>query len=767
LGLWTWDTKHNRIIWSNQIHESADIESEAEIGTVEEFLSMVHREDRIAVESSMNRCIQDGEPFRQEFRFKRTDGSYRWVLSMAHGIDQKESGFSKMAGVEIDITERKEWEIRLAKMEKQASDHSKRLAMALKSGDMAAWEWTPDGSVWTEDVFRMLGIPKQMASSDLFFSFVHAEDVDELKEVWARATGGEDTYYHEFRIIRPTGEVRWMVGVGEVVRNQNGQVKNVYGLNWDSTEEHVTAERLRASERAAVSASESKSEFLANMSHEIRTPMSAIIGYSDILARHLKDPDDLNCVSIIRDNGNFLLEIMGDILDISKIEAGKFEIVPMTFRVGRLVADVRSLMHVRAVEKLLELSVELDGQIPKQIKSDSKRLKQILVNLIGNAIKFTESGSVKIVVRYLASGPRPKIRFDISDTGIGMTEAQQKKVFQPFTQADASVDRKFGGTGLGLAISQRLAHMLGGEITIKSELGIGSTFSLTISIGDLQNVPMIDNQTWDPTAPALQKRLTETPCLDGLFLVVDDRREIRFIAQHFIEDAGGTVATGENGQEAIDAIEKAESAGMPFDLLVIDMQMPILDGYEATRRLRAAGFEKPIIALTAHAMEGDREECLKAGCTDYISKPLDGPRFTQLLQGYLSKKSINTPSDSSTKKILIIDDAHQAADAVSILLSLNGHDVRTANDGESGIELAKSFGPEVVLIDLGLPDMTGFEVLKQLRENSSFASTKFIAATGRDNHDETSKAGFHHHIVKPIDVDKLEKWLQSSDRRET
>jgi len=662
----------------------------------------------------------------------------------------------------VDISER-------VAIERRVKANEERLSMALNAAKMAAWEWRKDESYWTPQLYRLMGVPPdERASSETFFQHIHPDDVDLLKKKWEKTTQGDQSFDHEFRIIRPDGEIRWVVGVGEVERDEIGNVKRVYGLNWDSTGEHFAADALRASEQRAQSASESKSEFLANMSHEIRTPMSAIIGYADILARHLKDPDDLNCVSIIRNNGKFLLAIINDILDISKIEAGKIELVPKPFRMDRLLADVRSLMNVRAAEKLIEFSVELDGQIPQQINSDSKRLKQILINLISNAIKFTETGSVQLVVRFLPSVPKgmpntrePHLQFDIIDTGIGISDQQQQRLFQPFTQADASVDRKFGGTGLGLAISQRLAGMLGGRITVESKSGKGSIFSLAIAINTLKNVSLIDNNSLDAAAPAIQKTQANKSRLAGHILVVDDRREIRFIAQHFIEDAGGSVATGKNGQDAIDAIEKAAQDGNPFDLLVIDMQMPVLDGYEATRRLRAAGFDKPIIALTAHAMEGDREECLKAGCTDYLPKPLDGPRFTQMLHSYLVKKSKTAePASSKSRKILIIDDSQQAADAVSTLLSFNGHEVQTANSGNAGIELAKSFEPDIVLLDLRLPDMTGFDVLEKLRKHPALASTRFIATTGRDHVSHPAEAGFHHHIVKPINVGALEEWLQ-------
>ena len=546
----------------------------------------------------------------------------------------------------------------------------------------------------------------------------------------------------------------------------------------------LAEERLEEARRVAEAANESKSEFLANMSHEIRTPMSAIMGYTDILSRQLTDPDDIKCASVIRRNGKFLLEIINDILDISKIEAGKLELNKKRFRPDRLVADVCSLMEIRAAEKEIPLDVTFDGKIPKTIRSDDKRLKQILVNLIGNAIKFTKQGGVRIVVSFHnvgdrqsqpsgASNNRPYMQFDVIDTGIGMNAQQLETLFEPFTQGDSSVVRRFEGTGLGLSISQRLARMLGGEITVESTSQVGSKFSLVVDTGSVKSIPMIEPEFG---APGIVKPSTdsERPKLRGRILVVDDRRDMIFLAQHLIEDAGGTVTSAENGLVAIDKIAKAENEGRPFDLVTMDMQMPVLDGYEATRRLRKAGCETPIVAVTAHAMQGDRDKCIAAGCSGYITKPLDGPTFLRLLSDHLNAKregGINSPygptSEVSGRKpqlqpgnVLVVDDAVDACRSLKTLLEFSGHHVEVAHDGASAIERAAKLSPAIVVLDLGLPDMCGFDVLRELRQLESLCETVFIAATGRQNQDETLAGGFDHHFVKPIDVAKLETLIQ-------
>ncbi len=755
MGTWQWEIPTDSMTWSDNTFEMFGLEPDEFGGTLNDFTALIHADDHADVGLEIEQVLNgEKDAFEIESRCKRpSDGQVIWILARATVRRDSEGNPLMLIGVVTDITDRKKNELELV-------DREQRLAMALRAGGMAAWEWRPTESFWTPELFELMEIsPDQTPCPETFFQHVHPDDVESLKVAWQKATTENQSYDHEFRVIRRDGEIRWIVGTGEFHFNDDGTVKRLYGLNWDNTPEHLAADALRDSEQRAMAASESKSEFLANMSHEIRTPMSAILGYADILARHLKDPDDLNCVSIIRSNGKFLLEIINDILDISKIEAGKIELSKKVFRLDTLVADVGLLMQVRAVEKLIDFTVEIDGRIPQDIKSDSKRLKQILVNLIGNAIKFTESGSVRLVVRSLKKDAS-HVQFDVIDTGIGMTAEQQTRLFQPFSQGDASVARRFGGTGLGLAISERLAEMLGGEISVESEPGKGSTFSLTIAAGKVENVAMVGMENWEVAPPKILPGKTDKVRLDGKFLVVDDRREIRFIAQHFIEDAGGKVVTGENGQEAIDAVAEANAKGQPFDIVVMDMQMPVLDGYEATRRLRKSGFQQPIIALTAHAMEGDRDECLKAGCTDYIPKPLDGPAFTKLLfDNRSSEPSVpNTPQ----RRILVVDDSQHAREAISTLLTFNGHTVRSAADGVSSVKLAESFEPEIVLLDLGLPDISGFEAFEQLRKIPALSATRFIATTGHDNFDATLAAGFHHHIVKPVDLDELEDWLRNS-----
>ena len=652
----------------------------------------------------------------------------------------------------MDITDRTLTENELA-----ASEH--RLALALESAGMGSFEWEPEtDQVWWDHRYSQLtGLPEgDRHRSEEFFRLIHEEDVDRFRTSISEALFTGKVFVDEFRITRPDNTTRWIAARGQAVKSEETGITRLVGLNWDITDRKKDQKSFEKATQLAEAANQTKSEFLANMSHEIRTPMTAIIGYLDILSRNLTHEDDLKCVSIIRNNSKFLLGIINDILDISKIEAGKLSMQKKRFQPDQLVSDVKTLMNVRAIEKALELNVRFDGPLPRTIRSDKKRLKQILINLVGNAIKFTDIGSVTLVVSF--NKDESLLQFDVIDTGIGVDPRKLSDLFQPFTQGDSSLNREFGGTGLGLPISQRLARLLGGKIVAKSQCGKGSKFTLTTAVGSLRNIAMVEPKlttVGQVAKPLPREQLLQ---LDGRILVVDDRREIRSIAQHMIEEAGATSAAAADGQEAIHLIRQAMQDGEPFNLIVMDMQMPVMDGYEATRRLRQSGFKSPIIALTAHAMAGDRQKCLDAGCSDYLTKPLDHDEFISLLASGLQTPE---PVDSaSPRRIMVVEDQVSAADALAGLLELMDHEVRKAYDGTTAIKLAKRFRPEIVLMDMRLPDMSGIETMNAIRAQGKIQPI-FVALTGETDEEKTRAAGFTHHLLKPVDFELLESTIRS------
>ncbi|MCA8954119.1 MAG: response regulator, partial [Planctomycetes bacterium] len=408
----------------------------------------------------------------------------------------------------------------------------------------------------------------------------------------------------------------------------------------------LTQQRLRQTRVAAEAASRSKSEFLANMSHEIRTPMSAILGYAELVATEAEGaPERLaECVATIRRNGEHLLALINDILDISKVEAGKLSVESVPTRVDDLMREILALMNVKAESKGLTLAADFAPAVPARIATDPGRLRQILVNLIGNAIKFTEIGSVRVRVAAELGAPA-RVRFEVVDTGIGLSPSQCEHLFDAFTQADSSTTRRFGGTGLGLHLSRRLAGMLGGDLTVASHPGRGSTFTVSIAAEPLDGERIaagpLANAPETPDASAREER-RDAPLRDVRILLAEDGPDNVRLISHFLRRAGATVTAVGDGELAARALLDGEGLDgelrdpQPFDLLITDMQMPKMDGYDLTALLRGKGCELPILALTAHAMAGDRERCLTVGCTGYASKPIRRDELVQACREVLA-----------------------------------------------------------------------------------------------------------------------------------
>jgi signal transduction histidine kinase/DNA-binding NarL/FixJ family response regulator len=377
-------------------------------------------------------------------------------------------------------------------------------------------------------------------------------------------------------------------------------------------------EQLIHASSAAESANRAKSAFLANMSHEIRTPLTGILGYSDLLLEPGQTVSErLDALQVIRRNARHLLDLINDILDISKIEAGKMSVECVSTDLMQAVGDVVSIMRPRAVENGLNFRTEFAGNIPRTVRTDPLRLKQILMNLLGNALKFTERGGITLRVRCDLLEGDSRLSFEVCDTGVGMDIEQISRIFQPFTQADSSTTRRFGGTGLGLTISQRLARALGGDLSVASNAGVGSVFTATVAGGTLAGIEMLHDVAesmlvgGEPVVP------TTSIKLHGNILLVEDGIDNQQLISLHLSRAGATVTIADNGKIGVD-MASAEQ----FDLILMDMQMPVMDGYTAAGELRKRGFTKPIIALTAHAMSEDRAKCIAAGCSDYISKPV-------------------------------------------------------------------------------------------------------------------------------------------------
>jgi signal transduction histidine kinase/CheY-like chemotaxis protein len=402
------------------------------------------------------------------------------------------------------------------------------------------------------------------------------------------------------------------------------------------TETKKQEETLRHAKEKAEEATKAKSEFLANMSHEIRTPMNSIIGFCDLLAEEELTPQQVEYLDTVREAGRSLLNIINDILDLSKIESGKFQVEIMPCSLKKILKNTRSLMLPRAQQKGIRFQVEQCSDLPDIILSDPLRLQQCLINLIGNAIKFTEKGHVILRVSYAAGETSPQLRFEVEDTGIGIPKEKQEAVFQPFTQADSSTTREFGGTGLGLTITKILVQLLDGSIELTSEVGRGSTFAITLPVEPFESSePFGQYHIFDSVVDSQESKSSGKDHFVGRILVAEDNRSNQQLIKAMVEKLGPQVVLAENGQLAVE-----EVCRNPYDLIFMDMQMPVMNGFEAARELRRRLIRTPVIALTAHAMEEERCACLHAGCNDFISKPMKKDELIGLLEKYLKPVSV-------------------------------------------------------------------------------------------------------------------------------
>ena len=411
----------------------------------------------------------------------------------------------------------------------------------------------------------------------------------------------------------------------------------------DITELEEKEVELRNSKLAAEAANKAKSSFLANMSHEIRTPMNAILGFTEILKRgYVKnEAESLKYLNTIHSSGKNLLELINDILDLSKVESGRLEVEKCKVEPYFILSEVIQMLAVKADEKNIGLNLRAAGTLPKEIETDPVRFRQIAFNLIGNAVKFTEKGNITVTCRFQQKRTGPQLILDISDTGIGMSERALKDIFDPFVQADNSVTRRFGGTGLGLAISRKFAQALGGDIVAKSEKGKGSTFTVFLATGDLDGIDFLQPEAVNrlqPEVKAEESYRWQFP--RARVLVVDDGDENRELVKLLLEEANLVVDEAENGQLAV---EKA--AAGEYDVILMDVQMPVMDGFTAAGILRQQGLKIPVIALTANAMKGFESQCLEAGYSGYLSKPINIDQFMEVMARLLDGRKV--PAEGS------------------------------------------------------------------------------------------------------------------------
>ncbi len=518
--------------------------------------------------------------------------------------------------------------------QQQLIDTQERLRIAMESTRVGTWDFWPAENRFSfcARAAEALGLEgTQDLRAENFFSLVAPVDLDPLKQSLTQPTAIVSTsadYAVEFRLKEHEG---WIGLKGKAYFDAQGQVQRIIGILMDITEQRRKEDSLRAQSVRSEAANRAKSTFLANMSHEIRTPLGVILGYADLLLNPAdagKEEQEQYLHRIIK-NGQELARLIDDILDLSKVEEGRMEIEKKSFDIFELIHDITTSFQVKLQEKNIELTTSIHPRVPAVIYSDPKRLRQILVNIVGNAVKFTEKGGIRLTLDMIQRADQPALlALKIIDSGIGISES--KDLFKPFHQEDASTTRRFGGTGLGLALSKALAQSLGGDVDLlETSAGVGSTFLVTVESGRMLSLQP-SSSTMKP-AGASQAR--DLPLSDMKILVADDSKDNQLLITRILQRCGASVTTVSDGELAVQ-----EGMRNPYDAILMDMQMPILDGYSATRKLRDLGVDIPIVALTAHAMQEEMQKSLAAGCTAHLTKPIDKSLLLRTLTTYTEQQ---------------------------------------------------------------------------------------------------------------------------------
>mgnify|MGYP002624038383 CR=1 FL=1 len=572
-----------------------------------EVRAILHPDDRRGVERAAIRHLRRGTAFDREFRCRHADGGWRWFRARSAMPTERGRAPRRLVGSLVDIH-----------THRCSQEHLQRVSRLLAESQALArvggWELdlSTNDLFWTTETFRIhdtsprLYTPTVESAIDFYVPSARPRIRAALDDAIARGRA----FSLELEVVTARGRRIWCRATGGAVF-AGGRAVRVLGAFQDITaQRRLDAELMRAKE-AAEAANEAKSAFLAAMSHEIRTPMHTVLGYADVLRQSRLSPEQHECLDIITSSGNSLLRLIDDILDFSKAEAGKMQLENVRFDLHAIAREVGRMMQPLAGQKGLGLEVEADGAGPFCVLADPQRTRQVLVNLVGNAIKFTAKGGVVTFV----SADDEEVRVEIRDTGIGIAAEHLPRLFANFVQVDASTQRQFGGTGLGLAISRQLVEGMGGQIGVESRAGVGSTFWFTLPRATESDVGVV------PPSRSAEPVRRAAATVDGRrVLLVEDNRLNQRLAVRVLETFGFVVETANDGAEAVALVRERS-----YDLVLMDCLMPGMDGFEATRRIRAHEAENgrrvPIIALTANALPEDRQACLAAGMDDFVSKP--------------------------------------------------------------------------------------------------------------------------------------------------
>ncbi|MBJ7539040.1 PAS domain S-box protein [Marinomonas transparens] len=749
----------------------------------------------------MECLVHKHESARYRVSYRDKQGRAFQTETVSSMVRNADGGLGGYIGHIRDVTER-------LKVEQKMIDTNLRLSMAANAAGIGVWDWNLyDGTLhWDEWMYRIFGLVKNK-DSDPYQAW--EEGVGEDK-AWItegserlKALAGKSKYEIEnsdfdfadldldFRILRTDGQTRYLQSNAVIVYDENGRASHIVGVNMDVTARKETEAVLRAASEQAVAASQAKSNFLATMSHEIRTPLNGVLGMAELLSGSALSSEQRGQLKVLRDSGEGLLELINEILDFSKIEAGHLSIERVDFNLEKVIYDVARLLMVRAEEKGIDLLVEYDNDCPRMLVGDAFRIKQIISNLVSNAVKFTHVGQVVISTKGVTDAlGGVSLHLSVSDTGVGIASHVQPYLFNAFTQADNSTTRRFGGTGLGLAITKQLVDLMSGEVSLVSEPDVGSVFSVRLNLPE-SYVPLEAENMIDLSSLAGQKTL-----------VVDDNETNLTILKNQLSACDIDADTELNPEVALDRIIQAITEGQPYSIVILDYLMPDLDGLMLCRLIREVTHSsyRPTILMTSSSGQLSRDVLVEAGVNICIAKPMDCTTLKEALVatvsssvlGYLISYAESGHGDVEEKlssgvvrgRALVVEDMAANMAVARGLLNRLGVEVVEAENGEVGIEMWEKYRPDIIFMDLHMPVMDGISAMRHIRQAESrqvekgngnrvpiFALTADVLP---ERLVEVKQAGGDGLIPKPFNYkelsDALDKWLplhNGADLKET
>jgi|GEM_PF-338153 len=774
LGSWEHDAASGRVKWSREEWRIFGLEQREFGPAFEEFLTLVHPDDRHIVKQISERSQQSREDFDYDYRIIRPDGTVRVIRANARILSDELGQAVKITGTDQDITEQNA-------IEEELKKSSLELLEAQSIARLGRWSYdiATNTSTWSSTLYDIFDIKPGDTEPTLegYLDLIHPDDRARVSEIAHSAfvTGEECSFGH--RIIWPDKSIRFLDINQRIAFDEAGHPCKVFGTAQDVTDRVQLAEELKQARDTAIESARLKSEFLANMSHEIRTPMNGVIGMTGLLLDTNLNKDQRDFAETIRSSGDALLTIINDILDFSKIEAGKLQFETLDFMLNSTVEDTIELLAERAHEKKLELACLVYSDVPAALRGDPGRLRQVLTNLLGNAIKFTERGEVILRAEKQSETDHDVVvRFQITDTGIGISEAARQNLFKAFTQADGSTTRKYGGTGLGLAISKQLVELMGGEIGINSTLGQGSTVWFTARFG---------KQSADAVSASRPPESLEQLRV----LIVDDNATNRKILSHQVASWGMIHAEADSGASALEVLRSATAQGAAYDLAILDLMMPGMDGFELARKIKSdPGIAAvSVLMLTSFGERGHGATARESGVAAYLTKPVRQSQLFDCLASVISAATVAPASDVSAAPVKLVtrhtlkesemmsprlillaeDNVVNQKVALRQLLKL-GYRADAVANGHEALEALARIPYDLVLMDCQMPEMDGYEATGEIRRREGTAKhTMIVAMTANALAGDRAKclaAGMDDYVSKPVRPEELAVVLERTFR---